>query len=211
MKSATRRTVSAFGTLAAIAGIEHGTGEILQGNTAPGGILILSWPDTPFFQVMVGEPAMTVVPNLLVTGILAVLVSLVLLVWVWRFVHRKHGGLGLILISLLLLLVGGGFGPPLLGLILGVAATGIRSPLTWWRSHLPYGLRSFLGKLWRVSLLAGLLGWLFLFPGVNLLDTYANLSNMELTILVTIIYAFGFLLLTIFLGLAYDSVRRDIV
>jgi hypothetical protein len=37
-------TVSTFGALAGLAGIEHGIGEVLQGNIAPEGPVVLSWP-----------------------------------------------------------------------------------------------------------------------------------------------------------------------
>ncbi len=42
MRSATQVTVSTFGTIMALAGIEHGIGEILQGNLAPSGIVFPS-------------------------------------------------------------------------------------------------------------------------------------------------------------------------
>jgi len=136
MRSATRVTVSTFGTLAGLAGIEHGIGEVLQGNVAPEGVMISSWPESELFGILAGEPAMTIVPNLLATGILAIFVSLVFLVWATIFVQRKHGGLVLIALSVVMLLVGGGFGPPILGIIVGVAATRINAPPAWWRTHL---------------------------------------------------------------------------
>ena len=111
MRSATKATVSAVGILMGVAGIEHGIGEILQGNTVPDGIVFPSWPDSPFFQIVGGEPAMSIIPNLLVTGILAILVSLIFLVWATMFAQRKNGGLVLILLSIVMLLVGGGISP----------------------------------------------------------------------------------------------------
>jgi len=92
MKNATRVFTSTFGAIMALAGIEHGIGEIFQGNIAPSGIMILSWPESEFFRNLGGEPAMTVIPNLFITGILAILVSLALLIWSVLFVHRKNGG-----------------------------------------------------------------------------------------------------------------------
>jgi hypothetical protein len=74
---------------------------------------------------------MTLVPSLFMTGILAILVSLVFLAWAAMFAQRKHGGLVLIQLSALMLIVGGGFGPPILGVIVGIAATGINAPLMW--------------------------------------------------------------------------------
>lgn len=48
MKRATHVVVSTMSVIAGLAGIEHGIGEILQGNTAPTSIMILSWPEFPF-------------------------------------------------------------------------------------------------------------------------------------------------------------------
>jgi hypothetical protein len=45
MKSATRVTVSTFGSIAGLAGIEHGIGAPLQGNVAPEGVRISSCVD----------------------------------------------------------------------------------------------------------------------------------------------------------------------
>lgn len=72
---------------------------------------IESWPHSEAFDLLGGEPAMTVVPNLLVTGVFAILVSLVFIGWATVFVQRERGGPILILLSVLMLLVGGGFGP----------------------------------------------------------------------------------------------------
>lgn len=127
-------TVSTFGALAGLAGIEHGIGEVLQGNRATDGVMILSWPESELFRILTGEPAMTFVPNLLLTGLLAIVVSLVFLVWTTAFVGREHGGLVLIVLSVVMLLVGGGFGPPILGVIVGIAATRIDAPPRWWRA-----------------------------------------------------------------------------
>jgi hypothetical protein len=57
MRHALRVTVSTFGTLAGLAGLEHGIGEILQGNVAPASPSIQSWPKSDFFRILGGEPA----------------------------------------------------------------------------------------------------------------------------------------------------------
>jgi hypothetical protein len=205
MRNATKAVVSTFGALAGLMGIEHGIGETLQGNIAPDGMMISSWPGSELFRILAGEPAMTIVPNLLVTGILAILFSLIFLVWATTFVQRKNGGLVLILLSIAMLLVGGGFGPPLLGIIMGAAATRINAPLTWWRAHLSVGSRRFLGKLWPWLFTGSSIAWLLLFPGSILLDYFFGVSNPDLLVSMFFFSAFGFLLLTIFAGFAYDS------
>ena len=208
MGNATRVTVSTFGALAGLMGIEHGIGETLQGNIAPDGTVIASWPESRLFDILAGEPAMTVVPNLLITGILAILLSLIFVVWATMFVQRKNSGLVLILLSVAMLLVGGGFGPPMLGIIVGVTATRINAPLTW-HARLPVSLRRFLGKLWPWSFAACISAWLLLFPGSILLDYFFGVSNPELVIAIFFFTALGLLVLTIFVGLARDSQRQS--
>jgi len=203
MKNATRVFTSTFGAIMALAGIEHGIGEIYQGNVAPNGIMILSWPEAEFFRNVSGEPAMTVIPNLLITGILAVLVSLAMLVWVILFVHRKNGGLIMILLSIAMLLAGGGIFPPILLLLTGVVATRINAPLTWWRAHLSVGFRNFLKKLWPWSYTACIIAWLSALLGPGLLGYFFGVNNPALILLILFL-ALGFLLLTVFTGFAYD-------
>lgn len=199
MRSATTVTASTFGAIAGLAGLEHGIGEVLQGNRPTEGMMVLSWPDSAWFRILGGEPAMTVVPNLLVTGILAILLSLTFLVWATMFVQRKNGGLVLILLSILMLLVGGGFGPPLLGIIVGLASSRINAPLT----RLP--ARRFLGNLWPWSFAAALASWLMLMPGSMLWDYFLGVSDPELLLAVLLLSATGFLLLTILTAFARDS------
>ena len=208
MISATRVLISTMGALAGLAGIEHGIGETLQGNIAPDGMMILSWPGSAFFRILGGEPAMTIVPKLLVSGILAILFSLIFLVWATMFVQRKNGGLVLILLSIVMLLVGGGIFPPVIGIIIGALGTRINAPLTWWRAHLSVGLRHFLGKVWPWSFVTCLIAWLLLFPGLSILGYFFNVNNPNLTVIL-IFFALGSLLLTIFSGFAYDIERQS--
>jgi hypothetical protein len=204
MINAIRVSVSTFGAFAGLAGIEHGIGEVLQGNVAPEGIMILSWPDSEVFAILAGEPAMTLVPNLLVTGILATLVSLIFIVWATMFVGRKHGGLALILLSIVMLLVGGGFGAPILGIIVGVAATRINAPPAWWRTHLPDRPRRLLAKAWPWCLVAGVTTWLLVMPGTIILDFSFGVNIPDVAVYVLTLSALGLLLITVFTAFAHD-------
>ncbi len=203
--SATRIFVAAFGVLVGMAGIEHGIGEALQGNVPPDGLMILSWPGPGLFSILGGEPAMTILPNLLVAGILTVLFSLIFLVWTVLFVHRKHGGLVLILLSIVMLLVGGGIFPPVFGIILGVVATKIHAPLAFWRAHFPVGLRLFLAKLWPWSFSAGLIAWLSMFPGLILVAYFFGVDDNPALILTILVGMVGFFFLSIITGFARES------
>ena len=204
MNRATWRMVSTFGVLAGLVGIEHGLGAVLQGNTAPDSVVILSWPDSPFFDILAGEPAMTLIPNLLITGILAIVVSAIFAVWAALYVQRKNGGLILLLLSVIMLLVGGGFGPPLLGIVLGVTGTRIHAPLTWWRTRLAFGTRRFLSNLWPWAFGVCFIAWLALFPGISLFDYFVGVADPYIMNTLASV-AFGSLLVTIFLGFARDA------
>lgn len=206
MRSATQVTVSTFGAIMALAGIEHGIGEILQGNLAPSGLIFPSWPGSAFFSSLAGEPALSIIPNLLVTGILTVIFSLMYLVWATRFVQRKHAGLVMILLSIAMLLAGGGIFPPVLALMIGVLATRINAPLTGWRTHLSVGLRRFFGRVQPWLFGVCLIAWLCLFPGINILAYFFGVDDSTLTFMV-IFLALGSLVLTILAGLAHDSLR----
>lgn len=119
----TRIAASAIGVFAGLGGASHGPGEILQGNIAPNSLMINAWPE---LTALAGEPAMTVVPSFLVSGILTVIVGVIVAVWAAKFVQRKHGGLMLLLLSVLMLLVGGGLFPPVFGVAAGLIGTRIK-------------------------------------------------------------------------------------
>src|SRR5258708_14023291 len=142
---ATRVVTSTLGILAGLLGLVHGYLETLQGNVAPSGVFILAM-GPPCQANMVWHdcyPAMTIIPNFFVTGVLTIIVSLFVILWAAVFVQRKNGGLVLILLSIIQLLVGGGFISPVLGIIAGVFGKGLRGPLTCWRPTLPVHYRRF--------------------------------------------------------------------
>ena len=131
MRKATKSVATWFGITAGIAGIEHGVFEIIQGSTRPEGLMIASIgpPCIPDEIWNACEPAMTILPNFLITGILAVIIGLAILVWSTAFIQRKHGGGVLVVLSIALLLFGGGIFPPLIGFIGGFAGTKINKPI----------------------------------------------------------------------------------
>lgn len=164
--SATRVVVGAFGAVVAFAGLEHGVGELLQGPVAPTSWAIESWPDTEAFAILAGEPAMTIVPNLLLAGAVTILAAAAFGAWAIGFVHRPHGGLVLVGLSIVLLLVGGGFSPPLIGIVLGIGASRMGAPST--RPPGPIGSRLAVTWPWLTGL--GVAAYLGLFPGLVLLS-----------------------------------------
>jgi hypothetical protein len=206
MNRATRTTSGIIGVYAGLLGAVHGVYEILQGNAAPTRYLINAIG--PPCQVELAShacfPALTLLPNFLISGILSVIIGLVIIFRSLAFVERDNGGLILILLSLLLLPIGGGFLPPLYGIIAGAAGTKIHSSFSWWLINIPTGITRNLGALWpwaltvyfAWALLELLLGYLF-----NDIMMQVSAPILSLTLLL--------LLLSVFAALAHDVMRRS--
>ena len=115
-----RAVASIIGVFAGLGGASHGLGEMLQGNIAPSAIMIKAWPE---LTSLGGEPAMTIVPSFLLSGVLTIIFGLTVAAWTGGFVQRKNGGRVLSMLSIAMLLVGGGIVPPVFGVIAGVVGT----------------------------------------------------------------------------------------
>ncbi|MCL7452528.1 MAG: hypothetical protein M8467_05725 [Anaerolineae bacterium] len=200
--SAARGTATIFGILAGLGGLTHGIGEVLQGNVKPDGFLINSWTQGPIASNMGGEPGMTLVPNLLVTGILTILVSLAVVVWA-AFVRDRNSGRILLLLSVAMLLVGGGFGPPIIGMLAGVAGTGIGVPSTWWHRPGPAKVRRIAARLWPWLFGIAIINGMFLVIGSVILVYFFDLNNPDL-FTNSFFFSVISLSLTVWLGRAYD-------
>ena len=149
MRKATKTVAMWFGVTAGLAALEHGYFEILQGNVRPAGVMFPSWgadvcdPEQAWHAC---EPAMSLLPSFLLSGILTVLLSLAILVWSGWFLQRRQGGLVLILLAIALLLVGGGFFPPVNGKPGGLTRSAARLwpwplgiYLVWTVGQFPFG------------------------------------------------------------------------
>jgi hypothetical protein len=201
MNRATRISASVLGGYAGILGIEHGIFEILQGNKPTQSILINAMgpdcqPDTAWHACF---PALTLLPNYLTTGILATIIGLSVLIWAASFIHRKHGGVILILLSAMMIPVGGGFVPASIGIIAGVAGTRIHAPLTWWRRFSPSVL-NFLSQLWPWVLII-LVAW---FPASWILGYFFGEVMLALGILLFLGFDLMLPMLIIFCAFARD-------
>ena len=117
--SVTLALASILGLFAGIGGASHGASEILQGNIAPSGILIEAWPE---LTSLGGEPDMRFIPNFSVTGIVTVITGVAVTIWAATRIQSKNGALVLILLSAVMLFVGGGLIPPVFGVVAGIIA-----------------------------------------------------------------------------------------
>ena len=201
--SSARLIASIFGVLAGIGGIMHGPGEILQGNVTPDGIFINSWTLEPIATNVGGEPAMTIIPNLLLSGVLTILVSLSVLIWAAFFIEKRHGGLVLIILSFLMLLVGSGFAPPLVGLFAGISGLGINGSVPRWYASLPEKIRKGLVTIWPWLFVVCVLDGVILILGA-LIFAYIFGLNIPSVWVFCFLTLMPLLLFTIITGVARD-------
>ena len=145
---ATRTFASTLGILVGLAGVEHGILEVLQGNVKPNGIMVDAIGPEQKLWELATETVLTIIPSMLVSGILSIILGGLVTVWAYKYVVRKYGSVVLLLLSVALFLVGGGFAPIFLTTLAFIAATRINRPLRFWGSRVPAALRNHIAKLW---------------------------------------------------------------
>jgi len=145
---ATRVIASTFGVLVGLAGIDHGIFEILQGNTRPDGLMIAAIGSAQRFWQYGEETALTIVPNFLITGILAVVFGILVMIWSIQYIDKKPGAGILFFLGVILFLFGGGFAPIFMTIIASLTASRIKSRLNFWRAVLPGFIQRFFGSIW---------------------------------------------------------------
>jgi len=181
-------------------GVNHGIFELLQGNKPSDGLVINAIGEAQRFWVEGTEPAFTLIPNFMLTGIVSIIVGFGVAIWSIWFLPRKHGRpvfLGLFILSFL---VGGGIGQAFFFIPAWAFATRMGKPLTWWRETLPHSIWLFLSRLWIVLLvlatiimLIGLEMAIFgFFPGITDSETLQNV-NMTFVFSSAILYVLSFI------------------
>jgi hypothetical protein len=205
MRRALRTTALALGLYAGLLGIVHGLFETRQGALVPDGIIVnaIGVPcqaETVWHACL---PAMTVVPSFLVTGILAIVLGLCVSIWAAVFVRHRNGGLVLMLLSIGLLLVGGGFVPAYAGVMAGLAGTGVHAPLNRWRRTLSGRAGRSLARAWP-WVLALFVGWSL---GGWVLGLFFNQALMSLGFVTFFFLDLGLPVLAVLTALARDSHR----
>lgn len=160
MNKATKLNVGVLGTIFGISGMNHGFFEVLQGNTPTPKLFIFAIGEAQKMWIHGNEPAFTLIPNFLISGSVAMVIGLAIVVWSLGFVQQKYGSIILFSLFILLLLLGGGVAQILFFPWICLVSTRITKPLAWWRKVLPSKSLEPLSKLWRWSLIvsATLLG-----------------------------------------------------
>jgi hypothetical protein len=209
--NATRVVIALFAFLCGFTGIIAGFYEVLQGNVAPDGLIISTigpeysmWKTYELSELMETYSALTVIPNYFVTGILAIIVSSLVIIWGVGFIHRKHGVIIFFLLSITQLLVGGSFVMDL-AIITTVVATRINKPLIWWKNHLQSKAQKVFVKSWFWSLTA------YVILSISMLGiTFFGVNNESIHGVLNILAALMFvpLLMMIIGGFVLDIQSR---
>lgn len=150
--NATRVILTTVGVIFGLSGMNHGFFEFLQGNTPTTSLVVDAIGKAQRFYAEGTEPAFTIIPNFLVTGLLAMLVGLVIVIWSLRFIQTQHGRSVFLGLFILLFLVGGGIGQLVFFIPAWAFGTRMDKPLTWWKEKLPRSIWPFLSRLWPVTL-----------------------------------------------------------
>jgi hypothetical protein len=107
-----------------------------------------------------------------------------------------------------MLLVGGGVGPPVIGVLAGVAGLGIDAPHTWSREHLSVDVRRVLAAAWPWVFGLTLINGVILFVGAIVLVYGFGWGNPDL-FLNSFFFALISVIVTILAGVAYDVQRGE--
>jgi hypothetical protein len=206
--SATCFIARTLGVLVGIGSIDHGLLECLQGfRPTPGLIVNALGPGYPWTVWKGGgEGAFTLIPNFLVTGIVATVLGLAMIGWSLRFLHSPRGPTVFLILGVASFATGGGVAQIVLFTLTWGVATRIGATLDFWRWVIPSGLRCALGRLWPWTLCVSTLSFLVALeiavfgyvPGVS--------AHMELLHICWKILAFALALylVSIVSGFAHD-------
>ncbi len=186
-----------FGLFSAV---NHGFFEILQGNKPTDGFVINAIGEAQRFWPEGTEPAFTIIPNFMITGILSMIVGLAIVIWSIWFLPGKHGRTVFLGLFILSFLVGGGIGQAFFFIPAWAFATRLDKPLTWWKKVLPRSIWPLLSKLWIVVLVLATIAMLIglemaifgYFPSITDPETLQN-TNMLFVFGSAILFVISFI------------------
>ena len=152
--NATRAIGSVLGIIAGLSGLDHGFFELLQGSTATPSLFVQSIGPAQRMWAYGTEDAFTLVPNFLVTGLLAIAVGASIIMWSIGLLDRKHRSSVLLALGTALFLVGGGVAQVVFVVLGWVVSRRVGRPATAWQRVVPLRVGAALAGLWPALLVA---------------------------------------------------------
>jgi hypothetical protein len=205
MRKATRIVASTTGIMAGLAGMEHGVFEILQ-KVSHSQTLVFAAMGAPCDPIVAWnncEPAMSILTDFLTMGILTIIFGLIISLWSAFYIHKKSGGWVTLILSIIMLLFGGGFFPPAIGIISSFVAMAIQKPI---KTQKVNGFIRMAAKLWP---------WPFIyFPlwGISqfVIGYYFNNFLKENMLIFTLLFILS-LPLTILSAYSHDVINKPVI
>lgn len=136
-----RAIAATFGALAGLSNLAYAATEVLERHARP----------TAVFFTLNGQPAITVLPDMQLTGVIGLCLSLAFTLCAIFFTKRWQGGLAMLLIAFLQIPFGAGLVRLFQAMIYSLVGTRIDRPLKLWTAILRRPSRSKFSRLWPVS------------------------------------------------------------
>lgn len=205
----TKLSVATFGSILGIAGIEHGVGEILQGNIIPGNLFIKSWPHNRLYDILAGEPAFTILPRfpIYITGIIALLVSTLIVIFAIFLLEKKYSKYIFPALIISQFLFGGGMaGPVLMGILLSWATFRMNPKEDPYKNN--KRMWELFKPIWKFVYPVSIISWFLLWPGLVLLGIVGIVPDTSIVYGLSLLSIISFIF-TIFSARAYDLLLEN--
>ena len=208
---ATKIVAVTYGIIMGLAAVVHGFYEFLQGDVVIKDYFIDAIGPKQRLWEFSNLHAVSIAPTFLITGILAMSMGIIVIVWSVLFLGKKLGATSFFVLVILTFVLGGGYGPPIsLGLLATLASMRINKPITYFNDHLSSHIKGIVIKLWPESLITfimifvvsvgiTIIGW----PVVNLLGAVATNNFVWVLALIMIIL----MIFSVINALMFDAVN----
>jgi len=210
MNKSTRLNVSVFGSIFGLSGICHGFFETLQGFKPASSMFIMAIGDAQRMWIHGNEPAFTIIPNYLISGIVSILLGLCIMIWAIKYVHLKYGSLILLILFISSFLTGGGIAQVLFFPWIWFVSTKINKSLENSKKESNDMVNNILIKNWPVFLFTAAV---FLVSALTIAVTgyIPGMSNQDVVLSIMLILLglfIIFFILSFISGLKRDSIKR---
>ena len=207
-KSKIQLCLVSFGIIIGAVGILHGIPEILQGSNLVESNSIKAlpenWPNTELYTVLDGQPANSILTGISFStlGILAIVISTVLIIHTLFFIGKKYGLLIFALLNLGIALFGAGTGTPLLMGIPLVLFAVLAKRFNQKKERRP-GANKLNLRLFRIFYGLQIFSWILFFPGFVIISSQGKIPEP--------LFLFDFMIMPISIlgalifGLRYDN------